>query len=47
MTLFIMLIPLPVEAKVKEEEKPSAVSVSSFFSARMRISELIHPNCGT
>ena len=31
MTLFIMLIPLPVEAKVKEEEKPSAVSVSSLF----------------
>lgn len=47
MALFIMFIPLPVEAKVKEEEKRSAVSVSFLFSAytSLRIPELIHPNC--
>lgn len=47
-TLFIMFIHHPVEAKVKEEEKRSAVSAVSFLFCAyetLRIPHMIHPNC--
>lgn len=42
MALFITFIHLPVEAKVKEEEKRSAVSAVFPFFVHMRLSEYLN-----